>query len=303
MRRIVLLVVAVACCQAVQAAPLDSRQVCANARWLVHVDVDAMRESTLVEKAYLAGSQQWAELEAWLAIACDQVAVDPRFDLYGITMFGTKLGKLEGVALIHAKMRPEVMIARAKEETGYRSTPYGQREIHSWTDGQNCVAGAFQAPSLLVVARTDKEVQHALDVLDGKAACLAGKSSAGVGAAPKGTMLQAWVQGLADTPLPVKSPAIKKSQALSLLVGENAGEVVASARLVMETGSIANKVLAVLEGVRAAAELQYEDDPRIMEVVRKLKLSVSDKTVSVELHAGAEDVWTQVKQLFAKLRG
>jgi hypothetical protein len=293
----------VVCGGAAQAAPLNLAQVAADSQWLVHLDVDAMRASSLVQNAYLAGSQKWAEVEVWMGMACDQVGVDPRTDLHGVTMFGTKLGKLQGVALVHAQMRPETMIDRAKGESGYQSMRYGQREIHSWTDGQNTVAGAFFAPTLLVIARTPKEVQQALDVLDGKGASLAKKSGVTIEAAPQGTMLQAWVQGLANTPLPLKSPAIKKSQALSLLIGEHAGQVSVSTRLVMQTPEVARKVFAVLEGVRSAAELQYEDDPRIMAVVKRVKLSVSDRTVSLEMRAGADDVWTQVKQLYARLQG
>ncbi len=299
----VLMALVLAYTGATQAAPLNLAQVASDSQWFVHLDVDAMRESSLVRNAYMAGTQQWAELEVWIGMACDQVGVDPRTDLHGLTMFGTKLGKLEGVALIDAQMRPEAMIDRAKGESGYQSTRYGQREIHSWTDGENTVTGAFFTPALLVVARTQKEIQQALDVLDGKATSLAKKPGVPIVPAPEGTMLQAWVQGLANTPLPLKSPAIKKSQALSLLVGENGGQVSASTRLVMQTPDVAKKVYAVLEGVRSAAELQYEDNPRIMAVVRQVKLSVSDCTVCLELRAGAEDVWTQVKHLYAKLRG
>jgi hypothetical protein len=301
--RQVLIALALACGGMVQAAPLNLAQVGADSQWFVHLDVDAMRESSLVQQAYMAGSQQWSEVEMWMGMACDQVGVDPRTDLHGVTLFGTKLGKLEGVALVDAQMRPEAMIDRAKGESGYQSTHYGKREIHSWTDGAKSVSGAFFTPSLLVVARTQEEVQQALDVLDGKRASLAKKSGVTIAAAPQGTMLQAWVQGLANTPLPLKSPAIKKSQALSLLVGENGGEVSVCMRLVMQTPEVAKKVFAVLEGVRSAAELQYEDNPRIMAVVRQVKLSVSDCTVSFELRAGADDVWTQVKHLYAKLRG
>jgi hypothetical protein len=286
----------------VQAGPLDLKQVSGDAQWMVHIDVDAMRGSSFVEKAYLEGAQQWSAFEAWMSIACDQVGVDPKSDLHGLTLFGTKLGKLEGVALIDAKMQPEQMIGRAKGEAGYQSSTYGKREIHAWTDGQNRVAGAFFTPSLLVVARTDKEVQHALDVLDQKAPSLAGKPNT-LGSAPEGTMFQAWVQGLANTPLPLKSPAVKKSQALSLVIGESGGQLFANARLTMESAEAAHKVLAVLEGVRAAAELQYEGDSRIMEVARRVKLSVAEKTVSLDLQAGAEEVWTQLKQLCPKLRG
>lgn len=289
-------------CGRAEAGPLDLKQVSGDAQWVVHLDVDAMRHSSFVEQAYLEGTQQWAAIETWISIACNEMSIDPKSDLHGLTMFGTKLGKLEGVALIDARMQPDQMIGRAKGEPGYQSSTYGKREIHAWTDGHKRVAGSFFTPSLLVVARTDKEVQHALDVLDAKAPALAGKPNA-LGSTPEGTMLQAWVQGLANTPLPLKSPAVKKSQALSLVVGENGGQVFAQARLTMETAETAKKVLSVLEGVRAAVELQYEGDSRIMGVVRRVKLSAAEKTVTFDLEAAADEVWTQLKQLCPKLRG
>jgi hypothetical protein len=216
-------------------------------------------------------------------------------------MFGFSVGKLQGIALVHAAMQPRLMVARAKQEDGYRSSQYGQREVHSWTDGRNTVTGAFFTPSLLVVARTETEVQEALDVLDGKRESLAGKPNPVIGPVPKGSMLTAWAQGLSESALPLRSPAIRKAEAVGLVVGENATEVFAGVRLVMQTAETAQKVLDVLQGVRSAAELQYDGDPAIMGVVKKVKLAVSDKTVSVELKAPAEDVWVQVKALFVRL--
>ena len=114
-------------------------------------------------------------------------------------------------------------------------------------------------------------------------------------------MLTAWAEGLSETELPLRSPAIKKAEAVGLVVGEKAEEVFVGARLVMQTAAAAQNVLAVLEGVRSAAALQYEGDPAIMSVVKKVKLTVSEKTVSVELRAAAEDVWLQAKALLARL--
>jgi hypothetical protein len=299
--RAVLLAVACLWCGTIQAGPLDLRQVSADAKWLVHLDVDAMRQSSLMEKAYLAGSQQWAQLESWLSTACEELKLDPRVDLHSITLFGTSLGKLQGIALIHAEMQPGLMVARAKEEDGYRSSTYGRRDIHSWTDGRHTVAGAFYTPSLLVVARSEGEVEQALDVLDGKRERLTGKPRPVAGLGAEGSMLTAWTEGLSDSALPLRSPAIRKAEALGLVVGEKAEEVFVGARLMMQTAATAENVRAVLEGVRSAAELQYEGDPAIMSVVKKVKLTVSEKTVNVELRAAAEDVWLQAKALFARL--
>jgi len=298
-----LFVVMVGCCGVLQAAPLDLRQVSGDAKWLVHLDVDAMRESSLMENAYLAGSRQWAELEEWMATACEEVGVDPRVDLHGITLFGKKLGKLDGVALVSAKMQPDTLVARAKAESGYKSSKYGDYEIHSWTDGEETVTGAFYQPSLLVVARTDKEVEHALDVLNGKAPSLTGRERAVAGDNQAGTMFLAWAEGLADSTLPFHSPAIKKGEAVGLVVGESKGQVFAALRLVMRTPDTARRVLDVLNGLRAAAELQYEGHSSMMHVVERLRFSLAEKVVSAELRAPAEDVWLQIKRVFAAGKG
>lgn len=293
--------VVAAWCATAQAAPLNLKQVAADAKWLVHLDVDAMRESSLVERAYLAGSQQWSQVELWLSIASYEVGVDPRVDLHGVTLFGTRLGKLEGIALLHAEMQPSVMISRAKAENGYQAGDYGKHQIHSWSDGTRTVAGAFFQPTLLVVARSEKEVQEALDVLDGKAPSLAAEKPPVVEAGPRGSMLAAWAQGLDAASLKLRSPAIKKSKAVGLFVGENGGRVFASAKLVMESGDTADKVLAVLQGIRAAAELQYEGDASVTNLVKHVKLAVGDRTVSVQLQAPAGDVWKQLNRLLARL--
>jgi len=298
--------VVVSACGTAQGAPLDLRQVSGDATWLVHLDVDAMRESTLMENAYLAGSRQWTRLESCLKTACEEVGVDPRLDLHGITAFGTKLGSLEGVAIVHADMHPNTMVQRAKEEPGYRSVRYddgsaSEYEIHSWSDGRETVTGAFYQPSLLVVARTEDEVRRALDVLNGKAECLKTKRCPVDAEGQAGTMLVGWAEGLAKSPLPFQSPAIKKSRSLDVLVGENRGEVFAAAHLALDTADTAKNVRAVLEGARSAAELQYEGDSSMISIIKRLKISLSDVTVSGELRAPADELWNQLKRVMAGL--
>jgi hypothetical protein len=290
-------------CGTLQANPLDVRQVSGDAKWLVHLDVDAMRDSTLVVKAYLADTQPWKQLQSWLDTACQEIGVDVKTDLHGITVFGKNLGKLQGVAIINAEMQPDVILARAKTEPGYKSTKYGDGQIYSWTDGRETIVGTFYEPTVLVIARTQKEVQHAIDVLSGKEAGLAEEQCPVVGTVPAGTMLVAWAKGLADLPLPFQSAAVLKSQAIGLLVSEKQGEVSATLRLVIPTADTAGKVLAVLEGLRSAAELQYEGNAGMTSILSRLKLSAAGLTVNAELRAPADDLWNQVQRLFATVPG
>ena len=148
------------------------------------------------------------------------------------------------------------------------------------------MTGSFYTPSLLVIARTEPEVRHALDVLDGKAATLAARRSPVVDGVREGSMALAWAEGLADSSLPFRSQIITKSEAVGIVVGEKGGEVFATLRLVMQNKDTAQKMLAVLEGMRSAAELQYEGNSSMMKILKKLTLAVSEKTVNAGLRAG-----------------
>ena len=45
----------------VQAKPLDVKNVPADVQWVAHMDVDAMRASPVIEKAFQAASEQWPD--------------------------------------------------------------------------------------------------------------------------------------------------------------------------------------------------------------------------------------------------
>ena len=82
------------------AGPLDLKQVSAEAKWIVHFDVDAMRESTLVQRVYDKCVDQWPAAEQRLREATDLVehlGLDLTRDLHGLTAYGTKVGDLDGV--------------------------------------------------------------------------------------------------------------------------------------------------------------------------------------------------------------
>ena len=302
MKKWAIMAVVIGWCGALQAEPLDLKQVCDQAQWLVHLDVDAMRDSSLVERAYVAGTQEFAEVNFLVSSACDEVGIDPTTDLHGITAFGKQLGKLEGVAVIHATMKSSVMIDRAKAESGYQSAKYGKHEIHSWSDGSNSVSGVFFKPSVLVIARTADEVHHALDVLDGKSPSLADKQNSLAPFQKKGAVMIGWAQGLASSSLPFQSPAIKKSEAVSILVGEDKGQVFASFRLVAQTPDTAQKIVAVLRGAVALAELQCPEKSCVMNLSKRVGFSTKDKTVNVDLHAPTDEAWTYITEAYKVIK-
>jgi len=227
--------------------------------------------------------------------------MDPRKDLHGITVYGKKLGKNEGVLIIHADLDRKLLLGKVRGFPDHEATSYRAHELHAWTDAkgkknERPVAGAFHKPTVVVFAPTVDELKAALDVLDGRSPSLDGKSSPLAGAPPKGAILLARATGLAEAALPFKSPPLTQSQSISLVIGEHQGELFAEARLAVKTQETAEHVKSILEGVRAVAELQRGNDPAAVSLIKRFKVSAADKAVKVEFRASAAEVWARIEK-------
>src|SRR5208283_2434536 len=115
-----------------QAAPLDSKNVSADAKWVVHVDVDAVRDSQVVQKAFdtcpmLKDSGKHFE------ILREKIGLDLRTDLHGITLYGRDTEKTHGVAIVFATVNQKLLLEKAEKATDHKVTKHGSIDIHSWT--------------------------------------------------------------------------------------------------------------------------------------------------------------------------
>lgn len=124
------------------AGPLDLKQISGDAKWVVHVDMDSLRESTVVQKAHeLAEPSHRETRDRALAIA-GLFGANPRQHLHGITLYGGMLGKPEGVMIVHSDFNRGLL--------------------------EGTIKLAFYRTNVLVVGSTEDELERGLDVLDGK---------------------------------------------------------------------------------------------------------------------------------------
>ena len=90
-----------------EAAPLDFKQVAGDAKWVGHVDVDAMRESKVVQNAYHRAQEKHPHMAMGFEFGSKMLGMDVRSDLHGITVYGKEVGKETGVMLVNAKVDRE----------------------------------------------------------------------------------------------------------------------------------------------------------------------------------------------------
>ena len=308
MRKSIGLAVAVILCSAalLRAEPVNFSQVSADAKWVAHLDLDAVRASTVLPKVREKILEKHKEAAEHLEKFKEIWKFNPCTDLHGVTLYGRQIKKDTGVAIVHAKVDQQALLEKAKAAPDHRTSTYGKYELHTWihakgTKHERTMTGVFFKPDTIIFGGSTAEVMAALDVLDGKQPNVVGKSSVLAAAVPPGAIVVARAVGLADADLPCKSPLAKQAESFSMAVGENKGESFVAATLAVKDAAVAKQMKAVVEGGIAVASLVHGNDADAMKLIGAAKVSVSDKTVSLEWRVPAEAVLAHAQKMCAKM--
>jgi hypothetical protein len=290
-----------------EATPVDFGQVPANAKWFAHLDVDAMKRSTVVDRACREIAKTRPALKPALATIRELGGIDLVHELQSVTFFGEQIKEGAGVVLVRATMDQDVMLRRAQREPDFRTSTYGSHRVYSWTGrkwspakgthGEATMAGAFHGSTLLVLGSTTDQVMAALDLLDGQLANLAGSDGPLAAAVPPGTALVARAVNLADSGAPVKSPLVKQIKSLDLVVGQHEDQVFARLAVDVGTSSMADQTAKVVEGLRAMASLKVVDQPELNEMIGAVDVATDGATVTIGLETSSDEMWQNIEFL------
>jgi hypothetical protein len=289
---------------ALYAAPLDVKEIGADAKWGAHLDADALHASSLFQKAHDELMKQHPEAETALSVIREVWKFNPRADLHGITIYGEQVKKDTGVAIVHAKVDQNLLLDKVKQAPGHEASTYGKYELHTWLHAQGSrhqrsMTGTFYKPDVMIFGASTDEVKAALDVLDGTKPNLADKMPTLASSIPAGTILSAGISGVAEADLPHKPPIAKKAEALMLVIGESQGDVFVHGSLTMKQADVAEQVKTVVDGALAAAALMHGDDAEAMKLIDAVKATVADRTVTVDGHAPVDAVLAHAKKACA----
>jgi hypothetical protein len=284
-----------------QAGAFDAKEVSADAKWAAHLDVDGLMASNLVKKARAQFFKEHPDAEAKLTAFCDLFRFDPMTYLHGITIYGTQLKKDTGVAIIRAKVDQKLLLDLVKTRPEHETAEYGKFELHSWRkDGEKIDHGAFFKPDVLVLAASTDELKAALDVLDGTKPNISEAYASLASAIPPGAILIAGAKDLAEANLHPESPLSKQADSALLVIGENQGQVFVRGTLNVKDAEIAKKMKAVADGALALASLVKSDDADALKLIESVKVTLADKSITVEGQAAVDLLWAQLQKEAAK---
>lgn len=273
------------------AAPLDPSTVAADAKWLVHVDFDALRES----KIFLHARDEIMKhdmAKTVLAMIKEATGADPEQDVHGATVYGNGFKPHAGVLIVYAHADREKLVNLMRTRPDFKTSKEGELELYSWTeshgDRHHDVVVAFPKKGTGVFAGSVDQVKAAVDVLGGKNG-LRSRSPL-VGDSPKGTILKLSVMGVNEAELPVKVDLLKKISRVSIVAGENEGTDFDHVRVIATDAETTKEFKSIVEGFKAVAELHMSNEPDLKAVIEATKIEADGNTLAIDWSGSSESV-------------
>ena len=291
------------------AGTLQRDRVPAEARWLVHLDVEALKRSKLYELVQKTSAEHGNEMEEGLAEIRMFVGLDPTTDFRSITLFCATQSEEGCVALLAGNSKVDEALERLRTMASYHTTPAGRHALHSWGgDGETWHAYLFRkdgSDERVVVASQDPgEISRALAVLEGDAESLAGSGRSSIRGTPSsGSILFASagesLRELGEVP-PVSAVA-KLAKSIVVDVGEERGALRLHVGLDTRTTEDAQRIHQVLQGAVALVGLVGNEHEhamtQIQPIVDALRLSVSNTKVDADWRYDLEALMGHLKTL------
>jgi len=287
------------------AAPFNPEHVAADAKWIIHLDVEAMR-ATAVGKMCGEEVLSREELRRHLDKMREEIGMDPSEDLLGATMYDTQFKKEHGVAMIRVRQVDGTrLIAKLNEkEPGNRMLEYKKHELYLWTKRchgkEMTVCGTLHDNQVMIFSRDPLKVIAALDVLDGRAIGLSDDSRLASKGRP-GTVLLMRGVDLASSDKLTKCPILKDSTWMEVAMGASGSKSFATMVVDTESTELAESAKMVMDGFVALARLKHGQDETFGKVIDGIKVSASDASLSVDWSADEEDVMKVIKQVHQKM--
>jgi hypothetical protein len=260
------------------AAPLQRADVIADPAWLLHLDCDGLRPTTVGQ--YILSEMDKPEAKAKLLAFQSIFNFDLRNQLHGVTLYGSSGAPEDGVLMVYADFDAGRLMTLAKAASKYQSSAHNQHVIHSWLDDNKKdkngvkprVYAAIQGNRVIFGQREDR-VGQALDVLEGVSASMAaGRAFPDLGVPGNGHFIEAAARKMNLPDSDPNAAILKLSQSVELVVGEGQQKLQGALTLGADSPQVAAQVFAIAQGLVGLMKLQ-SDKPDSVTIANALAIT------------------------------
>ena len=278
------------------AAPLNPKDVAADPALVVHVDVDALR-NTAVAKSIL--SQQ--EVQDKLAAVGALINFDVRSQLHGITVYTTVDHPKDGALIIYADFDANRLLTLAKGVAeDFHTITNGSHTMYSWIDekhkdkdGEDKVYGAIVG-NRVVFGQDATHLADALDVIDGKGKTFSEKGlpqgQDGESVIASGVLLKFDFDNADDN-----AAILKMSKSVSAKISEKGEKMSAHVKFEAADNDTATQIANIAQGLLALGKLQ-KSDANVTKLANSIMLKQDGNYVGLTLSVPSSDLMGMIKE-------
>lgn len=281
------------------AGPLRRADIGADALWVAHLDVDAMRPTAVGQ--FIQSEMDKPEAQAKLAAFQALFSFDLRTQLHAVSLYGASKAPEDGLLIVYADFQPERLVTLARAAKEAQNTSHGQHTIYSWLDEKKHKHATAQrvyaaiADSRVIFGQRENRVARALDVVDGASPSLATTTAF----TPLGTPGEAsfLVAAARQLDLPGSDPhaaILRLSQSVRLQVAEAQNQLAATLTLQANDEEVAGHINSIAQGLVALMKLQ-KDKPESIRFADALSLRQDGSRVVANLVLPDNDALAMMK--------
>ncbi|WP_459556310.1 hypothetical protein [Lacunimicrobium album] len=313
--------------QTLNAGGLEEKQIPADAKWVVHFDLDAMGDGALVEVMKEKKSDLMEKIKAK---ASERYGIDVDEDLRSATFYGTSFEPHTGVMVLNSEYD------KAKLESRFAEKGASQSKFHDYTlytmkgknpgrqeqvalkpvEGQDIAKQQDEAAhrnaksaqqraiemdhekvfvlkdeTHLIAASSEELAKSAIALLDGEERDTLRPRSDLLAGYKKG----ATVYGSAVELNTIQRPGglfeiLKQHKQISYVAGQENGEFFEHTVLEADSPAVSRKMEEVVEGMVAAGKLWAGESRELKKVMRDVKVDRKGKTLEVHFNSDADQV-------------
>ena len=284
--------------------PLMKSQVSSTANWVVHADYERFFSSQLggLIRKELANQG----IEEKLANFAKIFSFHPLDDVRDVTIYGNGQDREKAVVLIDGRFDKEKLEALVRLNPQHQEVEYGDITIHGWLHEEKkgsevvksyMMYGCLYQDKLVVMSAGMDAVKQAVDVLRGTAQGAADGQFGAAAMNAQGAFFQVAANGVSDVAGQKQQAAVlRQTDKLGLAIGETEGKVYVDLGLAAKTEEDAQNINKVLEGIIAFAALSGEQQPKLAELAKKIKLSCAQNTVGARFESDSQSVFQFLKE-------
>lgn len=281
---------------AARAGDLIPELVPADARWLAHLDLEALQKSALFQAARENDAE--FHLDQGLEEFQRELGADPFELVRSVTLFSTRAEPETGVAVLTVGEKAEEVLAKLQQQPGFRTVQANGRELLTWNESHHGDGGEpayayvrrFEgvANRLVYVSNREDDLMAAIDVLESKKPDVTDDSLRRLSASPgpNSILFVATSERIPGLDGVERMSAVAAlADGLRFDLGETNGQLHAQLVVTAKDAHDARNITSVLQGVSALASLigSEHGGEEIANLVRGLGFTTNGNEVAVEL--------------------